>query len=65
MIPLLRFSEQTKHVVDAMSIGTVIATIVQWLPPIAALISIIWGLLRIYESKTLQRMVRRSRRRNR
>lgn len=62
---MTHLSEQTKHVVDAMSIGTVIATIVQWLPPIAALISIIWGLLRIYESKTVQRMVRRNKRRNR
>lgn len=56
--------EHTKHAIDILSIGTVIATLASWLPPLAALISIIWGLLRIYESRTVQRMLRRWKRRN-
>jgi hypothetical protein len=48
-------SEPAKHVVDALSILTVLGTLVEFLPAIAALLSIIWSLLRIYESKTVQR----------
>ena len=29
-------------------VGTALATLAGWLPPIAALVSIIWGLLQIY-----------------
>ena len=47
-------TEQTKHVVDAVSVGTVLLSLSQWLPPIAALISIVWGCIRIYETKTVQ-----------
>jgi hypothetical protein len=47
-------SEPAKHVVDALSILTVLGTLVEFLPAIAALLSIIWSLLRIYESKTVQ-----------
>ena len=48
-------SEPAKHVVDALSILTVLGTLVEMLPALAALLSIIWSLLRIYESKTVQR----------
>jgi hypothetical protein len=48
-------NEPAKHVVDALSILTVLGTLVEMLPALAALLSIIWSLLRIYESKTVQR----------
>ena len=48
-------SEPAKHVVDALSILTVLGTLVEMLPAVAALLSIVWSLLRIYESKTVQR----------
>lgn len=41
-----------KHFLDAVSISTVLATLTAWLPPIAALLSIIWTALRIYELVT-------------
>ena len=47
-------SEPTKHVVDALSLLTVLGTLVNFLPAIAALLSIVWSGLRIYESKTVQ-----------
>lgn len=50
-------NEQLKHVADALSIGTILATIAGWLPAIAALVSIIWGVIRIYETKTVQRLL--------
>ena len=47
-------NEGTKHVLDGLSLITVLGTLMSWLPAVAALLSIIWTLLRIYESKTVQ-----------
>ena len=47
-------SEPAKHVIDALSIMTVLGTLVDILPAVAALLSIVWSILRIYESKTVQ-----------
>jgi hypothetical protein len=48
-------SEGSKHVLDGLSLITVLGTLMDWLPAVAALLSIVWTLLRIYESKTVQR----------
>jgi hypothetical protein len=42
-------NEHTKHIVDTVSGLTVLGTIAQILPAIAALLSIIWYAIRIYE----------------
>ena len=47
--------EQIKHAVDALSLGTVLATLAGWLPHIAAVVSIVWGLIRISETRTVRR----------
>ena len=47
-------SEVSKFVMDAASIFTVIGTLANMLPSIAALLSIIWSIIRIYETKTIQ-----------
>lgn len=39
---------------DAVSIVTVIGTLAQWLPAVAALLTIIWTGFRIYETRTVQ-----------
>jgi hypothetical protein len=48
-------NEGTKHVLDGLSLITVLGTLMDWLPAVAALLSIVWTLLRIYESKTVQK----------
>ena len=50
-------NEGTKHVLDGLSLLTVLGTLMSWLPAVAALLSIIWTLLRIYESKTVQKLL--------
>lgn len=45
-------TDHTKHVVDALSITTVIGTLAQALPSIAALFTIVWTGLRIWEMWT-------------
>jgi hypothetical protein len=50
-------NEGTKHVLDGLSLLTVLGTLMSWLPAVAALLSIVWTLLRIYESKTVQSLL--------
>lgn len=47
-------AETTKHAIDAVSVVTVIGTLNDILPPLAALFTIVWTCLRIYESETVQ-----------
>lgn len=51
-----------KQVADAASLAAAIGTVAGWLPPLAALLTIIWTGLRIWESPTVQGWVRRRRR---
>jgi len=48
-----------KIAVDAISLMTVVGTLVEALPSIAALISIVWGLIRIWETETVKKLMRR------
>lgn len=51
---LAQVPEHTKIVGDALSVTTVVATIAGLLPAIAALLTIVWTAIRIYETKTVQ-----------
>ena len=46
--------EHTKHLIDGVSVATVMGPLMSWLPAIAALFTIIWTVIRIYETKTIQ-----------
>ena len=48
-------SEGAKHLVDAVSIATVFGTLAQILPPLAALFTMVWTCIRIYETRTVQK----------
>lgn len=52
-------SQGTKHLIDLASISTLLGSLVNVLPSIAALLTIVWTLLRIYESETVQRLLNR------
>lgn len=47
-------SDTVKHVIDALSIGLVVGTVVKMLPAIAAVLSIVWSAIRIWESETVR-----------
>ena len=49
--------ESTKHVLDGASVVTAIGTVMQILPSIAALFTIVWTAIRIYETKTIQKLL--------
>lgn len=52
-------SEPTKQIVDAAAIGTGLASLIGWLPAVAAGLTVVWTTIRIYETKTVQRWLRR------
>jgi hypothetical protein len=49
--------ESTKHILDTASIATALGTVMQVIPAIAALFTIVWTLIRIYETKTVQKLL--------
>lgn len=46
-----------KHVVDGLSLAAVGAALAGWLPAAAAAASLVWTLIRIYETKTVQKWI--------
>jgi hypothetical protein len=49
--------ETAKTTVDAISIVTVVGTLAEVLPAVAALFTIIWTALRIYETDTVRKLL--------
>lgn len=49
----------TKHLLDGASVFTAIGSFLAWLPSIAALFTIIWTGIRIYETKTVQKWLKK------
>lgn len=52
-------TEPSKNIIDALSVVTVIGTLAQVLPSIAALFTIIWTALRIWETETVRNLTGR------
>jgi hypothetical protein len=53
--------DHTKHLLDTASVATVVGTISGMLPAIAAIFTIVWTSIRIYESKTVQEYLEKKR----
>jgi len=51
--------ETLKYALDGASLLTVIGTLVEFLPAVSALLSIVWLAIRIYETETVQKLVNR------
>lgn len=56
-MPHEHLTDATKHVIDGASIATAVGTMMQVLPAIAALFTIVWTVIRIYETKTVQKLL--------
>jgi len=50
-----------RHTIDWISVGAVVGALMGYLPPIAAFLAIVWYAIQIYESKTVQGWIKRSR----
>jgi hypothetical protein len=51
------WSDTVKHIMDGISVVTAVGTITNMLPAVAALFTIIWTGIRIYESDTVQKLL--------
>ena len=51
--------EEAKTVMDQIAVGGTVATLAGWLPSVASLSTIIWLSLRIWESDTVKKLVKR------
>jgi hypothetical protein len=49
--------EGSKHLIDLLSVTTVLGTLMGILPSIAAVFTIVWTAIRIYETKTVQELL--------
>lgn len=49
--------EQAKAVGDIVALTGTVAVVVGYLPAVAAFVTIIWTLIRIYETETAQRLL--------
>lgn len=54
---MMQHPETVKHAVDAVSVVTVVGTLMDILPAVAALFTIVWTAIRIYETDTVQRLL--------
>lgn len=53
--------QETKDVIDVAAASTGVLTMLSWLPPIASLFTIVWLGIRIYETDTVQRLIKKGR----
>lgn len=54
-------TESIKHWFDGLSVFTIVATLAQWMPSIAATLSVVWYAIRLSETKTVHGWVTRVR----
>lgn len=55
--PFGHMSEEAKHLIDGLSIATLLGSLANVLPSIAAVLTIVWTVIRIYETATVQRLL--------
>jgi hypothetical protein len=57
--PFINMDESVKHIVDGVSVVATVGTLIEMLPAVAALFTIVWTAIRIFETETVQRMLGR------
>jgi hypothetical protein len=49
--------EEAKAAIDVVAVTTTVSTLMGWIPAVAAALSIIWTVIRIFETKTIQNLI--------
>jgi len=49
--------ETVKYVIDGVSFLTVVGTLAEMLPAVAAIFTIVWTAIRIWETQTVQNLI--------
>lgn len=50
-------NDSTKPILDGVSITVVVAALASWLPAVAAFFTIVWTMIRIYETETVKKLI--------
>lgn len=50
--------EETKEMLDVAAASTAVLSMAAWLPPTASILTIIWLGIRIFESNTVQNIIK-------
>lgn len=50
---------EVKQVIDGTSVAITLGAVMSWLPSIASLLTIVWMVIRIWETETIQKMAGR------
>ena len=51
-------TEESKQAIDVIAASTGVMSVAAWLPPLASLFTIVWLGIRIYESETVQKLLK-------
>ena len=51
--------EEAKAAVDVIAVTTTVSTLMGWLPAVAAALSIVWTIIRITETETVQKLFKK------
>ena len=57
---MVKMDDDMKQVVDTVSVATAVGTVAAVLPPLAALFTIVWTLIRIWETDTVQHLFQKN-----
>jgi hypothetical protein len=52
-------SEEAKSALDVVSVTATVSALIGWLPAVAAVLSIVWTLIRIWETDTVRQLFNR------
>ena len=54
---MINVDEHVKQIVDVISITTIFGTLMGILPSVAAVLSLVWSLVRLYETRTVRGII--------
>ena len=54
-------NDDFKHLIDFSAVGTAFGALFDLLPHVSSLLAVVWIIIRIYESRTVQAIVNRKR----
>ena len=54
-------TEELKTVGDVVGVSSTVALLAGWLPPLVSFATLVWFLIRIYETKTVQNLIKKDR----
>lgn len=57
----MKIPEHDKYAIDAIAAGLTGGAIMDWLPELTALVTLIWVLIRVWETKTVRCLFRKLR----